>query len=128
MIPIKSPIVLPLPVGAQTIASGASVTLQPTGNPLYLVLTVPKSIWSWLGIGTTVTFTSSSLLPHNLGVYGPNPTSIGPPFGRMRAPKVGLPDGTTNTCQGKFAAGTYYLVLRSGDNGAPSAQITVSVK
>ena len=126
MTPIRAPIVLPLPVGAQTIASGGSVTLQVTGSPLYLVLTIAVPWWHFWG-GVTTSFTTSSAAPHNLGIYGPNPTSIGPPFGRMRAPKLGLPDGTNNTCQGTFTAGTYYLVLRNGTDGAPLAPITVSV-
>lgn len=128
MTPIRAPIVLPLPVGAQTIASGVSVTLQPNGNPLYLVMTVPKSFWSWLGVNTSVTCTTQSATPHNLGVYGPNPGNIGPPWGKTRAPKLGMPDGTNNQCTNNLPAGTYYLVLRSGDNAPPSAPITVSVK
>lgn len=128
MTPIRAPLVLPLPVGAQTIASGASVTLQVTGSPLYLVMTVPKSFWSWLGINTSVTCTTQSAAPHNLGVYGPNPGNIGPPWGRSRAPKLGLPDGTSNSCTNNLPGGTYYLVLRNGTDGAPLVPITVTVK
>lgn len=124
--PRGGPEVLPLPVGAQSIASGAEVTLQADGSPLYLVFHVVPTFWQWFGV--TVSFNSVAYLPHNMGVYGPNPTSIGPPFGRMRAPKLGMADALNNSCKGTFSAGVYYLVFRSGTDGAPLAPITVSVK
>lgn len=127
MKPIRAPLVLPLPVDAQPIVSGTPVTLQVTGNPLYLELNYHRP-WYWWATGLSLTFTTSSPAPHNLGIYGPSATQIGPPFGRMRAPKLGLPDGTNNTCKGNFASGTYYLVLRNGTDGAPLAPVTVSVK
>jgi hypothetical protein len=123
----QSPVVLPLPVVVQTITQGTPVTLGPEVGPLYLKLTYSRP-WYWWLTGLSLSFTASSIAPFNLGIYGPNPTSIGPPFGRERAPKLGLPDGTNNSCAGNFTSGTYYLVLRNGSDGAPLAPITVSVK
>lgn len=127
MTPIRAPIVLPLPVGAGVYIPGTADVLQPNGSPLYLKLIYTRP-WYWWLTGLSLTFTTSSPAPHNLGIYGPNPTSIGPPFGRMRAPQLGLPDGTNNQCAGNFVSGTYYLVFRNGTDGAPLAPITVTVK
>jgi len=121
-----SPLVLPIPVGAQVITAGIPITLQPNGLPLYLQYNVTSSFLFFSGCNCTYTCKSSS--PFNLGIYGVNPTSIGPPFGRMRAPKINLPDGINNICQGNFAKGTYYLVFRQGDNGAPTQPITINIK
>ena len=122
----QGPIVLPLPVSVQMITSGVPVTLQADGSPLYLEFICAPS-WYWPFYRST-TFTTSSPALHNLGIYGPGATSIGPPFGRSRAPKLGISDGTNNSCTNNLPAGIYYLVLRNGTDGAPLAPITVNVK
>jgi hypothetical protein len=121
----KTPAVLPIPAGATVLEAGLSAVLQPTGGPIYASF-VAQGGWEELWDGN-LTFKCSSSAPFNLGIYGPNPTSIGPPFGRMRAPKVGQPDGTSNSCEGNFTSGTYYLVFRVGDNGAPTDPITIEI-
>jgi hypothetical protein len=125
---LGAPIPLQLPTGAQVITAGVPVTLQPNGSPLYLKYILTTNLFDWFGKGKNVTYTCSSSSPFNLGIYGPNPTSIGPPFGRMRAPKINMPDGTNNQCQGNFDKGTYYLVFRQGDNGPPVASVTITLK
>jgi hypothetical protein len=123
-----SPLVLPLPVGADVITAGVPITLQPNGSPLYLVYHLTANFFDWFGKGKNVTYICSSPSSFNLGIYGPNPTQIGPPFGRMRAPKINVADGTNNQCEGNFNVGTYYLVFRVGDNGSPVAPITINLK
>jgi hypothetical protein len=121
---LTAPTPLPLPANARAITFGTALVLPPTGQPLYAVLTQEGG---WFGYNGSLSFTATSSLPFNLGIYGPNPTQIGPPFGRMRAPKINMPDAITAECQGNFTSGVYYLCFRIGDNGAPTVPISVSV-
>ncbi|MGC8640028.1 MAG: hypothetical protein ACP5XB_09155 [Isosphaeraceae bacterium] len=55
------------------------------------------------------------------------PTTLGKSTDRLRFPKVGLPDATAMSCQGNLTTGVYDVVVRSGDNGAPSSQVSLRV-
>jgi hypothetical protein len=121
----NAPLVLPLPQGAQIITAGTPITLQPNGLPLYLEYNQSKTFLFFPGMNCTFIANSSS--PFNLGIYGVNPTQLGPPYGRMRAPKINMPDITNNECEGNFDKGIYYLCFRVGDNGPPVAPITINI-
>ena len=122
---MASPTPLPIPVGAATLPAGTPITLQPTGQPLYAKF---GEVDGWFGADGSLTFTATSTAPFNLGIYGPNPSELDGTFGRMRAPKLNtMPDATSNRCEGNFTTGTYYLVFRTGDNGAPTEPITITI-
>ena len=123
------PTTLPIPVSCPTVTAGVAAVSAPTGSPIYYRLVVPTA---WIMPGKNVTFSVTSPSPINLGVYGPNPTvlgtdSSGNSTGRLRAPKIGQPDAMASSCQGNLASGTYYIVVRSGDNGPPSSQVSLMV-
>ena len=114
-----SPAPLPLPAGPSVLVPGQSASVTPAGEPVCWIM----ALGGWFG--SNIRFTVRSSSPVNLGIYGPNPTQIGPPFGRMRAPKINQPDSAIASCQGNFRPGVYYLVVRSGDNGAPVAPVEI---
>jgi hypothetical protein len=64
-------------------------------------------------------FTVTAQAPVNLGLYGPNPTSLGPPFGRGRAPAGKGADATWAQGEWNLNVGTYYVVVRTGEDGPP---------
>ena len=133
-----SPVPLPVPTVAPTIADGQIVMSAGAGAPLIWKFTLAKSTgpWSWIQPGSNVTFIGLSDSPTNLGIYGPNPTVLGidpatgKTSGRMRAPKLGNPDATSYRCEGNFAPGVYYLVIQTGDNRAPvgNASLALTVR
>jgi hypothetical protein len=77
----------PLPTNPQIILPNTSIVLVPTGEPIIVQYTVTPYIFTW---GKNCSYSAISSTPFNFGIYGPNPTNIGPRFGRMQAPKVNI--------------------------------------
>jgi hypothetical protein len=122
---LDSPTPLPVPTGAVALEAGTPTVLQPTGAPIYASF---GEVDGWFGENGSLTFTATSSAPFNLGIYGPNPPELTGTYGRMRAPALNTdPDSASNRCQGNYVTGTYYLVFRSGPNGAPTEPITITI-
>jgi hypothetical protein len=117
-----APAPLVIPTGLQSVATGAPLILQPNGEPLMCQFTVTPVIFNW---GQNCTFIVQSATPCNLGIYGPNPTQIGPPFGRMRGPNSG--DASNFQCEGNYTIGLYVLCFRVGLDGPPTSPITITI-
>ena len=129
-----SPAPLPVPANCPVIVPNQIVTAAGAGVPLIFKFVLPPAtgFFSFFQSGSSVSTIIHADNPINGGWYGPNPTILGikpggGTTGRMRLPKLGQPDAQNCSCQGDFAAGTYYLVIRSGDNGAPVGNVVVSV-
>lgn len=127
------PIPLPVPSDAPTITPDVVGEAVGVGQLLFWKLTVSKGK-GWFGfMGQNLTFKVRADNPCNLGIYGPNPTILGidsatgKTSGRMRSPKINLPDAKIHQCQGNFTPGTYYLVVRSGDNDPPTGKVEVLI-
>lgn len=78
-------------------------------------------------LGKHVKFSFTSSAPINVGVYGPNPPQLDGAHGRMRAPS-GQRDAITGSCEGNYKPGDYYVVVRSGVDGAPAGKYTLQVE
>ncbi len=121
------PIVLQLPENPVIIEESIASEQEVNGQLLYWKFEIVsgKGFFSFLGRNCTFTVTSDS--PCNLGIYGPNPTQIGPPFGRMRSPKINISDAKHHKCQGNFSKGIYYLIVRQGDNNPPKSSVKIMI-
>lgn len=120
---------LPIPASCPTVTAGVAAVSAPTGSPLYFRVVVPSGL---LLPGKNVNFSVTSPGPVNLAVYGPNPKvlgtdSSGKATDRLRAPGARQPDTRSTSCQGNLVAGTYYVVVRTGDDGAPASQVSLLV-
>ncbi len=129
---MTAPLPLPVPTDCPVITPGVSLLATGDGSPLCLRLQATKGTgWTWF-LGQNLTFHVRSANPTNLGIYGPDPHILGidaggKTTGRMRSPKVGQPDAKNHVCQGNFSPGTYFLVVRTGDNNPPIGDVEITI-
>jgi hypothetical protein len=118
---------MPLPPNPIVIQDSVNIQGGPSSTPdCYVYTVVGSSDWfGWFG-GWSLAFSCEGQGTFDVGIWGPDPQQLGPPWGRMAAPKVGQPDAASVSCKGNFKDGKYYILVRSNGQG-PNGPYTLKI-